>query len=382
VARKKEGPALTQEELFEKLCKESKSQKASDILDRQNNMRCYPTGCTPLDIAFGCIDPVTGLPGIRQRGKVEVFGPYSSLKTVLLENLTINVLNDDPDNRVVFVLPEEGDIARLASRGADLDRIHVLAYYDADVEAHWRNGENVLARAAEFAKIPQVKLVGIDSWAQLTLQTDIEDKDGEQIDYGKAGKVGSHASLCQRFLKDWNTNNHSAILFGTNQIRDFIPTSKFNMFEDKTRTKTPGGNALRHNMDWRVECYSKKHEADKDHPFLKKALGEGLDFHFRMIKQKSPRKYGDKVGQNTFWFDPPGFDMAEGILPFAEFFGIIQRSGTAHYIVNDQKFHGKDNLIHYLDSNPEYMDLLLKQVVELNKNEEYYSGVARPSAKL
>jgi RecA/RadA recombinase len=384
VAGKKKADAstLSEDELFEAMCKASKSRSAKEILEYQKTLPCYSTGCIPLDQAFGCTDPETGLPGVRGRDKVEALGPYKSLKTAVMENVVINALNRKPDNRVVLILPEEGDMGRLESRGADMDRVQVLAFYDPDVEQHWRNAETVLAQAVQFSRLKNVVFVGVDSVAQLTLQIDIEDKDGEQRDYAKSSKVGAHATLMQTFLKDWNLNNRNSVLWLNNQIRDFIPTNKFNMFEDAMRQRTPGGNAMRHGMDWRLSFFSKKHEAEADHPTLKKRLGEGLDFHFRFLKEKYPRKFNDKTGQNTFWFDPPGFDAAEGILPFAIHFGLIEKSGPAHFIVNDHKLHGQAALIHYLESNPEYVEHLIKEVSVLNRDESFYGGEPRPSAKL
>lgn len=368
--------------LFEATCKEYKSQSASKIKKGQDLLRAYSTGCPPLDFAAGDIDPITGLPGFQARSIVETFGPYSSLKTALAENIVISALNSDPDARVVMALPEEGDMARLEGRGADMDRIQVLAFYDPDIEIHWKNAETVLSALETFSKRHLVKACIIDSVAALTLQREAEDENGDQVDYAKQQRVGQHATLMQRFLKNFKQVNHSSLLWMTNQVRDYIPTNKFAMFEDKMRQRTPGGNAMRHYCDYRIDCYSKKHETEKEHPLLKKKMAEGLDFHFKMIKQKHARKYGDKIGMCPFFFDPPGFDQVSGILPFAEFFGKVERSGPAHYIINDQKFHGKDNLLHYLYSNPEYVEILMKELVELNKDEVYYGGEIRPSSKL
>lgn len=367
---------------YAEIDKHYKAQTGERAHEIQLARRVFQSGCFALDVGVGAryhLDPKTGLPGFVERSLVEVGGPNRSLKTALWEHMGVNIQNDDERNVIVVFAPEEELIDRLIPLGFDKKRLKILGHHENDVEEQFRMAENCLEAIKQYSKLPTTKLCVIDSIAAMCLGKEIFDDKGEEQPLDKA-QIALRARLLNRFLSDFSVMNHSSILFMTNQIRDYIPTNKFAPpMQDRMRIKSPGGNGLHHHCHIRIDAITKKDPDAKEHDLFQKKVGDVLEAHFRIFKNKN--QYRDDLPVTSiFDLDTLQFRNSVTVLQWGEWLGEISRSGPAYYNIADRRIQGKENALNYLESNPEVMDMIQRKIIE--RRQEIIIGKVNPSDAL
>lgn len=330
-----------------------------------------------LDCAIGEKDPIKGNGGIPERTIVEVFGRNQSFKSGTTEHVAKSILEDDKKNKVLFIYTEEPDMDRFKSIGVDLNRVHTLGCYE-DEETKLQMAERQLELAKRAVQDPYVKLVVIDSIKALCSAKQLYDKKGNIKELEDEEQMAVRAKLVGEFIRDFTQLNERAILLMTNQVSDRIGIS----YEvgPEFRVLTPGGRYKEYMAHLRIEQSTRPLYTEKEHPLTGKRLLLGWEVWYRLIKNKFSKKTGNRVAMSEFMFDPAGFRRGAEVLNCGEYLGIIQKSGNAIYIINEQKIRGYDNAVKFLESNLEVRLDVEKQIV-LRSEELFQDKTANNSSE-
>lgn len=320
-----------------------------------------------LDCAIGEKDPIKGNGGIPERTIIEVFGKNQSFKSGTSEHLAKSILEDDKNNKVLFVYAEEPDMDRFQSIGVDMNRVHTLGCYE-DEETKLQMAERHLELAKKAVQDPSVKLVVIDSIKALCSVKQLYDKRGNIKELEDEEQMAIRAKLVGEFIRDFTQLNQRAILLMTNQVSDKIGIS----YEvgPEFRVQTPGGRYKEYMAHLRIEASTRPIYTEREHALTGKRLLLGWEVWYRIIKNKYSKKTGNRVAMSEFYFDPPGFRRGAEVLNCAEYLGIVQKSGSAIYIVGEQKIRGYDNAVKTLQSDTKLRESLEQQI--LLRSEELF----------
>lgn len=349
-------------------------------LEFKNKERVYPTGCRLFNTALGIFDPVTGLPGIRKGSIVEAFGPNASLKTALWESLAGNIHSLTPKGRILAIMPEEPDYNRFVSQGIDIDRIDCWTYYNPNNPEEIISAEEGLnmALAAVQDITNNYELVVIDSLKGLMSMGEVFDKKGQLKELEVNDPVAARARLCNKFFGNWVVYNKSrAILFFTNQHTDYIGNNF--MLGSTFKTPTSGGNAKNHWADVRVECNSTvpdQTEKPEEQGLFKNKIYDRIKPIYYLQKNKYGYPFRKVI--SDFSLTEKRYLNENNCLAVAEFLGLVEKKGNAHWIVDGKTIQGKDKARQYLHENQNYQNELWKQIDA--RHEEFF-GAGKKSSK-
>ncbi len=285
-----------------------------------------PTGCLPLDIALG----IGGIP----RGRIiEIYGPESSGKTTV--SLHIIAEAQKMGGTAAFIDAEHAlDPVYAARLGVDVKNLYV---------SQPDTGEQGLEITESLVRSGSVDIIVIDSVAALTPKAEI---DGEMGD----SHVGLQARLMSQALRKLAgiTNKTKTCVVFINQLREKVGV----MFGNPETT--PGGKALKFYSSIRLDV--RKGEVIKDG-----TESIGARTKVKVVKNKMAPPF--KVAEFDIVFGQ-GISKSGCLLDLAIEKDIIQKSG-AWFSYNGEKIgQGKENTKAYLENNPEFYEMVEKQVKE------------------
>lgn len=199
-----------------------------------NNKPTISTGSTLLDLAIsGGVYHGGGLPGGIM---VEIFGPASSGKTVMLCEIAGSVQRQG--GQVMFRDPE----ARLNKEFAKL--------FDLDVEAMEYDTPStvpeVFAPIRTWEPEPEGKVHGIFADSLAALSTDMELEDKDQYGMRRAKEFSEECRKTCRILTKKNF-----LMVCSNQIRQNLDAGPYGQ-----KYKSPGGEAIGFYSSLRLRCYN------------------------------------------------------------------------------------------------------------------------------
>lgn len=295
---------------------------------KQANYRVYSTGSLMQDAAIGEIDPITGKKGIPQRTILENFGRNASLKTAQYEQLTKNIIQDDPENIAIILYTEESDLDRWSSIGIteeEKDRIIVLGCSEGeDVMLHL--AEKNLDRIKIAVQDSRVKLVVIDSLKGLCMAKQLYTKKGEITMLEDSEQLALRAKLIGEFIRDFKQLNKKAILYMTNQVSDRISLNPFDHIQNPQFTiQTPGGRAKEFECQLRIQSETRPIYLEKEHELTGKKILIGWELSTRLVKNKFCRSTGNRVAITNFYFSPPGFNKLQEIMILSQYLSKIDK---------------------------------------------------------
>jgi len=362
-----------------------KSAREQLLIERQ--LRTYSFQSLMLDMAIGAIDPITYLPGVRERTIMEIFGPNQTGKTLLAENLMESVLTRDPNFYALFLSTEESKVERFMMRGLDIDRIRMWNYSSRDSKGELIPAISALDMAAELIyKDKDCRLVIIDSVKALTTpEEQKKDVDDRTI------AVREHI-LTSYLRKHLSQNNSNAICLLINQTSQTIKTMGRNPEVGYNfKEYTSGGLFSNHVCDVRIDCDSTLIEGKEKHSVTQMNPGIGYNFFFKLIKNKCCKSNSHTTNRRAvveFYFDRGRFFRGKEVLDIAEHLGIIQQLSSKkeerepgkayasghYYYFGDESINGYNNACEWLDSDPKgivYREELEKLIVP--RGEEFFS---------
>lgn len=290
------------------------------------DVKVIPSGSVSIDGALG----IGGYP----RGRiVEVFGAEASGKTTL----TLHAIAECQKTGGVaaFIDAEHAmDLEYAEKVGVDTD---ALLFSQPDY------GEQALNIVEDVVKADLVDLVVVDSVAALTPKAEIE---GDM----EKNHVGLQARMMSQALRKLAAITHktSTCLMFINQTRQKIGV----MYGDPTTT--PGGNALKFYCSVRVQISRISSIKTSD-----QIIGNSV--RMKVVKNKLAPPFRQCVFDIIFG---KGIDSASSIIDSALEKGIIEKSGSWFKFDGKNIGQGKQGVMSYMESNPDFTKVITDKVME------------------
>lgn len=286
------------------------------------------TGCLSLDLALG-----GGVP----RGRVtEIYGPESSGKTTL--TLHVIAAAQKLGLKCAFIDSEHAfDPVYASALGVDFN---LLLFSQPD------NAEQALEIADRLIASSEIGVVVIDSVAALTPRAEIEGDMGDS-------HVGLQARLMGQALRKISgaaSRTNTAVIF-INQLRE-----KIGILFGNPET-TPGGRALKFYSSVRMDIR-------RSDPIKNGVEIVGNKTKVKVVKNKVSPPF------RTAEFDilyGEGISIAGDILNLAVEYGLLVKNGAwfVDAATGENIGQGREKSRAYLNENPEFMEGLREQVIEI-----------------
>lgn len=287
-----------------------------------------PTGSIGLNIATG------GGYGVGRF--TEFYSWESAGKTTMMIHAMVQAQKKYPDKFVLLIDAEHAFDTKYAENlGLNLDMFKI---------SQPDSGEQGLDIIEELISTQCISLVGVDSVAALTPQSEI---DGDMGD----SKMGVHARLMSQACRKLTgiANKHNTPIIWLNQLREKIGV----MFGNPETTT--GGNALKFYASTRVEL--RRSQGDKD----KEGVFKNIKVKAKVVKNKLAPPF--QVATFTIVFGE-GIDRCREILDIGTDLGFFNKSGS-WYSYNDNKIgQGADNAKQFLEDNPELADEIESKIYQ------------------
>lgn len=313
------------------------------ISESRKVIKRIPTGSLSLDIALGG--------GIPEGRFIEISGNESSSKTTQ----TCHIIREAQKlGYVVAFFDVEGtsDMQYFKSLGIDTD---CLIYSRPD------SMEEATEAMLQLQRSGEVTLGVIDSIASMTPNKEAESRMDETV------RMGIPQQLLSEFFRKWQSNNNRLdregktlfTLIGINQLRE-----KIGAYGDPEYT--PGGNAKKFfssvNLRFRRGDWITEGKGDN-----KEVVGQVVKF--KIEKNKTYKRM--QTGEFDFYFADNNAgvkalynDNFKEVVMLAVEWGVVERRGAWFYY-KDSKYQGLDSLINDLKDNPDKVDEIKKQVIDL-----------------
>lgn len=282
------------------------------------------TGSLGLDVALG----IGGLPKGRI---VEIYGPESSGKTTL----TLQVIAEaqKAGGTCAFIDAEHAlDPIYAEKLGVNVDDL-IVSQPDT--------GEQALEVADMLVRSGAIDVLVVDSVAALTPKAEI---DGEMGDH----HVGLQARLMSQALRKitGNIKNANCLAIFINQIR-----MKIGVMFGNPETTT-GGNALKFYSSVRLDI--RRIGAVKD--------GEeviGSETRVKVVKNKVAPPFTQTEFQILYG---QGINRLGEVIDYGVKLGLVDKAGAWYSYQGNKIGQGKNNVVKYLEENPEIAETIEKQI--------------------
>jgi recombination protein RecA len=292
------------------------------------------TGCLALDSSLGT--------GGCARGRLyEFYGPNSSGKSTLAVSICMQALMRDME--VVYIDAEHALDPKLVRNmgkevNVDPDRICLIQAY---------TGDDNLEIAEKLMKTNEVDVCVVDSVSALLPKDMAEGEIGDNY-IGLLARLMSKA--CMKLTPIANRTN--TLLIFVNQIRHSI--GKWG--DDRITT---GGEALSFYTTGRVKVEGG--ESKKSRIIGDEGVVIGHESDFQIVKNKLAAPW--RVAKINLIYGR-GYDFISEVVNLGLDFGLIEQSGN-RYAHQENKYHGKKNLINAFRENVEMYNELRVKVKEM-----------------
>ncbi len=285
-----------------------------------------PTGSMTLDLALG----VGGMP----RGRIiEIYGPESSGKTTVALHVVAEA--QKMGGEAAFIDAEHAlDPVYAQNLGVDIDNL-IVAQPDT--------GEQALDITEALVRSGALDVIVIDSVAALVPKAEIEGEMGD-------AHVGLLARLMSQALRKLTAiiSKSGTVVIFINQLRE-----KVGVIYGNPET-TPGGRALKFFASVRIDV--RRQEAIKNGTEI-----IGNKTRAKVVKNKVAPPFKEAEFDILYG---QGISKEGNILDVAVSLDIIKKSG-AWFSYNGEKIgQGRDNVRKYMKENPDFAEMIDKQVRE------------------
>ncbi|MCL2147556.1 MAG: recombinase RecA [Synergistaceae bacterium] len=346
----KKKALTTKEEVLELAIKDIRSKFGDGSIMRlgetaKAQVDVIPSGILPLDVALG----IGGLP----RGRiVEIFGPEGSGKTTV--SLYAIAEAQKEGGIAAFIDAEHALDPRLAATlGVNIDQLY-LSQPDS--------GEQALFILDTLVRSSAVDIVVIDSVAALTPQAEIDGKIA--IGESQLGLQARLMSYALRRLTSVISKSNCVVIF-INQLRAKISSG---YAQGPTETTT-GGRALKFYSSVRIEVKRGKSVTKGD-------MNIGHELFMKVVKNKQAPPF--RSGHTTLIYGK-GVPRGIAVLDMALDFEIIKRKGSWISYKGENLGQGKETVAQYLESHPELMEEVTKEVLAAVNEGMNITHIAAPS---
>lgn len=295
----------------------------------KTNVESIPTGSISLDLATG----VGGFP----RGRIiEIYGPESSGKTTLALHAVAEA--QKMDGKAAFIDAEHAlDPVYAKNLGVDVDELLV---------SQPDTGEQALEICEMLARSGAIDIIVIDSVAALVPKAEIQGDMGDS-------HVGLQARLMSQALRKiaGAVNKSNTCVIFINQLREKIGV----MFGNPETTT--GGRALKFYATMRLDV--RRGEAIKKGD---ETLGNRTKV--KIVKNKVAPPFR-KAEFDIMYGE--GISVAGDILDAAVENKIVDKAGSWYSYNGERIGQGRENVKTYLSDNPEILEAVKAQIIELFK---------------
>ena len=306
-------------------------------LDGEKPKGVYSTGIITIDIA-------SGIGGFPQGNMVEVFGPESSGKSLLVLQAMGHAQKKYNKPSVYFDLEFGTPKEWMETYGIDISMI----------EAPGGNlsAEKAFDMALDFVRSGLYAYVVVDSVVGLVPEAELEGNMGDQQMAALARIMGKGL----RKIAPELSKTETCLIF-INQVRDAVGV----MWGDPERT--PGGKILKF---YAAQRYKVKKVSGSDVKKGELLMGHSIDVRVVKNKLAPPRRRG----QFPILYEK-GINFEQLLLEEGLRRGVIQRAGSKYVLTTDEKVsaNGKDTFLELL-KDPVTYDLVYKMVWEGRDNKE------------
>lgn len=364
---------------YEKLSEKHHMKPLSEFKVHEGHLDVLETGILPLDLALGDMGP-DGRVGIRARSVFEIVAYPSAGKSSALIQFIKTTLDRYGENSVVGLYAEPPDFNTFQDKGVDPARIQARCVYDPDLTTKSNLAEEWLEAMLAFAKLPETKLIFVDSVSALVTTAMIYEGSGNKEKDIEVKTPAFLANVFNNFLARYLGQCHSAVLCLTNHQRDImnignIPTPS----EDQLKTKGGAGIHFLSRKRCMLRVYKKYEDKDAVHSVENTRARSLISTNFVMFKRKDgcPR-----TTTGVLSMIDGTYNNEEKLLEYAGFFGSRRKvkegntekgvtvselsipvaSSGAWFYIGDEKFQGKENAIQYLKENPQIYDKLKYEI--------------------
>ncbi|MDO4177442.1 MAG: recombinase RecA [Bacillota bacterium] len=295
--------------------------------DARLNIEAISTGSMSLDLA-------TGIGGVPRGRIVEIYGPESSGKTTL----TLHVIAEaqKKGGKAAFIDAEHAlDPEYARNLGVDVD---VLLVSQPDY------GEQALEIAETLVRSGALDVVVVDSVAALVPKHEIDGAMGDAT-------VGMQARLMSQALRKLAgvINKTNTTIIFINQLREKIGV----MFGNPETTT--GGRALKFFASMRIDV--RRVESIK--------VGDqvlGNRTRAKIVKNKVAPPF--KQAEFDIMYGK-GISKSGDVLDCAVDAKLIEKAGSWYSYEGDRIGQGRENVKDYLESNPQLLDKLEEQLLDM-----------------
>ena len=306
------------------------------------NIEAISTGSMSLDLA-------TGIGGVPRGRIVEIYGPESSGKTTL----TLHIIAEAQKNggKAAFIYAEHAlDPEYARNLGVDVDELLV---------SQPDYGEQALEIAETLVRSGALDVVVVDSVAALVPKHEIDGAMGDAA-------VGLQARLMSQALRKLAgvINKTNTTIIFINQLREKIGI----MFGNPETTT--GGRALKFFSTMRIDVRRIDSIKSGD-----QVLGNRT--RAKIVKNKVAPPF--KQAEFDIMYGT-GISKSGDILDCATDAGLIEKAGSWYSSKGDRIGQGRENVKTYLESNPQVMDELQTQLIDMlnaaRRGEDYEDSEA------
>lgn len=290
-----------------------------------------PTGSISLDIALG----VNGVP----RGRIiEIYGPESSGKTTLAQ-------------QIVAQAQKKGGLAAFVDVEHALDpeyakklgvRINDLLISQPDT------GEQALQIVESLMKSGSVDVIVVDSVAALTPRAEIE------------GEIGDTHIALQARLMSQALRKLSALISKTNTVMIFINQTRMRigiMFGNPETTS--GGKALKFYSSVRIDL-RRIAQIKKGDQII------GSRIKAKVVKNKVAAPF--KIAEFDIMFNE-GISYEADVINTGVRYGIIKKAGASHSYGKEKLGAGLEKARQYLKENPKTLKVIVADIKKAAKEQ-------------
>jgi recombination protein RecA len=306
-------------------------------------IKVIPTGSLGLDIALG----VGGVP----RGRVvEIYGPESSGKTTLA--LQIVAQAQKTNGIAAFVDAEHALDVKYAKRLGVVTDDLLVSQPDT--------GEQALEIADTLVRSGALDVVVVDSVAALVPKAELDGNMGDSL-------PGLQARLMSQALRKLtgSINKSKTTVIFINQIR-----MKIGVMFGSPETTT-GGNALKFYASVRLDI-RRIGAIKKGDQMI------GNRTRVKVVKNKLAPPFQECEFDIIY---NKGINYAGEVLDLAVTAGLIRKSGSWYSFGEERIGQGRDNAVMFVEENPEIMEGLVDQVLEIRGIKEAMKAVKSDAVK-